>query len=318
MSSVLPKLLGEPEFQSALNEINPKPGLGNLLGIALKYMNRRAGWFRMNFFEKIQTKFHPSRNLFLARSCANIPFVGDFRDLDTWYWMAQPGHGDDIVKTIVEQLLKRDGVYIDVGTNVGMIISRVAKKLPNTQVIGIEPMEPTAKRAAATFALNGVRNCTLVNAAVGESNGVLEIKYNPNFTGQTSVHKVEFAEDDHVSTLTVPIFTLDDLIQTMAPGKISLIKIDVEGHEFAVLSGAQNALREHEAAILFEYNPPIARAAGWTPKQAVDLLRSLRNYDISVLDPVQGKHPYSDDLDFGDGIVDLLCEPVTALTQWLP
>ena len=61
----------------------------------------------------------------------------------------------------------------------------------------------------------------------------------------------------------MPSKRLDDI---SPPGPISLIKIDVEGYEPAVLSGATMTLRRTESMIL-EYDPNLLKTQNFQPHE---------------------------------------------------
>jgi hypothetical protein len=59
-------------------------------------------------------------------------------------------------------------------------------------------------------------------------------------------------------TTTVPVLTIDDVCAGKA---VSLIKIDVGGHEAAVLRGAANTITRCAPSIVFEYAPALLEDA---------------------------------------------------------
>jgi FkbM family methyltransferase len=54
-------------------------------------------------------------------------------------------------------------------------------------------------------------------------------------------------------TISVPVFTIDDLVQTLVPP--TMMKIDVEGGELDVLSGATGVLADHRPLVYIEVSP---------------------------------------------------------------
>lgn len=58
----------------------------------------------------------------------------------------------------------------------------------------------------------------------------------------------------YVGNITVPVETIDNIIESGQISKIHLLKIDVEGHEFEVLEGAKNAIAQRKIGIIqFEF-----------------------------------------------------------------
>ena len=76
--------------------------------------------------------------------------------------------------------------------------------------------------------------------------------------------------DAYARRVQVDVVRLDDVIAE----PVGFIKIDVEGHELAVLEGAERILREHRPVLLVEATPTNNPA---TPRDVMDFL-ALRGY----------------------------------------
>lgn len=153
------------------------------------------------------------------------------------------------------QLLTRDGEWelrllrryvaanqlaIDVGANNGVYtyhLSRIAEK-----VIAFEP-NPTFSR----FLNNMPRNVSVEQIALSDNcgSGTLSIPFGTHgdATGWATLEEMQGAS----KALPVQIRTLDSY--NLRPG---FIKIDVEGHEHSVLSGAEHTIRSHKPILLIE------------------------------------------------------------------
>src|SRR5207244_4286059 len=98
---------------------------------------------------------------------------GDYRDDYATLCAIFPDHEADLLRFLKRQMERRAGAYLDVGTNLGLIAATMARALAGHErgggeVIGFEPVPETARCAAATFALNGLRNARLFQVAVGD------------------------------------------------------------------------------------------------------------------------------------------------------
>lgn len=106
-------------------------------------------------------------------------------------------------------------------------------------------------------------------------------------------------------SIDVPLKTVDQIAEEYAPGAaISLIKIDVEGHEAKVLQGAAKTLSRHRPIVLYEKLDAfdggdcveILRAAGYsrfaTFTRDVSLARVLSKIPVSAetVDPNKVNH----------------------------
>lgn len=72
-------------------------------------------------------------------------------------------------------------------------------------------------------------------------------------------------------TETIQTITLDDFVEREKISKVSLIKVDVEGHEMAVLQGAKNVITRYAPAIFIEVQEESLQRA----KSSVDALFSF-------------------------------------------
>lgn len=143
------------------------------------------------------------------------------------------------------QSLSIDGI-IDVGANRGQFALACRLAVPAVQVVSFEPI-PTE---AATFRKvhEGVSNISLVESALGETNGIATLHLSKSADSssllpigrlQTKLHQ----NTDEVGTIEVKIHRLDDLKDHWQQKKRLLLKLDVQGFELSVLKGSREALK---------------------------------------------------------------------------
>ena len=142
----------------------------------------------------------------------------------------------------------RDGdAFYDVGANVGSYtILATAAGVKN--ITSFEPSPATCVRLENNIRLNRVSQHVEVNqCALGNENG--EVRFTK---GHDTVNHVAAANDNSDATELVQIRRFDDFYKK---GPASFIKIDVEGYEAFVLSGADAALDDPDLmGILIEDN----------------------------------------------------------------
>jgi len=119
---------------------------------------------------------------------------------------------------------------LDVGAYGGLF--GIAAALMKNDVICIEPKPIMVRRTKANAALNGIV-IDVRQFAASDKDGKAQLGFNPSLalTSGSSL------EANGPATMMVKTMRLDSLIGFL-PSKVGAIKIDVEGHEAAVLRGA--------------------------------------------------------------------------------
>jgi len=150
-----------------------------------------------------------------------------------------------LLKTFAGAIYPGNAIY-DVGANVG-IYSLLAsiRTGPAGSVYSFEPVERNLTYLRRHMALNRVENCTLVQAAVSDSDGT------QRFAAAAWDHSM-----GHLSAegeIEVRCVTLDSCIYGETGFRPpDVIKIDVEGAEREVLRGASRAIAEFHPAVFVE------------------------------------------------------------------
>ncbi len=149
-----------------------------------------------------------------------------------------------------------DGGVIDVGANIGAVSLPVAAILSRGRVIAVEPTDYAFDKLQRNISLNphlSDRIVTIKSFIAAESSPASNlVAYSSwpvagvNREGLHTVHQGAAKE------AVCGQITLDDLVSTQDVDKVNFIKIDTDGHEFKVLSGAHETLERHKPVVLFE------------------------------------------------------------------
>lgn len=144
-------------------------------------------------------------------------------------------------------ILRSGDLFVDVGANIGSF-TILASGVCQARSIAIEPDPQAAIHLERNIAENGLSALVkIVQTAIGASNGKI------GFTkGLDTTNRVAIGTDEQ--TQIVPLATLDDVLTGAQP---TVIKIDVEGFEHEVLSGARRTLAKSSLlAVLVETVEP--------------------------------------------------------------
>lgn len=141
----------------------------------------------------------------------------------------------------------QDQVLLDIGANIGnhsVFFSSMFKK-----IYAFEPNPVTYEvlRINSEYASNN-KNIEHFNFGLSDAEDTLPFYVNSSNIGGSAIVSKDYNSSD---TISVSVKQLDD-IREIKNEFISLIKIDVEGHELNVLRGAKKTLTKNMPAILFE------------------------------------------------------------------
>lgn len=138
------------------------------------------------------------------------------------------------------------GLVLDVGSYGGLF--GIAAWLMKNEVIAVEPKPILVRRTLANAALNGVSLSTfsVVEAAASDTDGKAIL----GFDDKLALTSGSSLERKGPAFMKVKTVTLDSVVPIGR--KVGAIKIDVEGHEAAVLRGASRILKQSKPSIIIE------------------------------------------------------------------
>lgn len=170
----------------------------------------------------------------------NDLFVG--RSLDLYgEWCAE-----ELI--ILDKILRPGDVVIDVGANIGSHTVFFGRKVePSGVVYAIEPQRLTFEFLCANLAINGLVNTIPLQVGAGEKEEQIMI---PVLNPESPQNFAALSIEGHTQGEPVKIITIDSLNLQ----RCNLIKIDVEGMELQVLSGAVQTIKTCRPFLFVENN----------------------------------------------------------------
>lgn len=208
----------------------------------------------------------------------------------------------------VARLIQPGDWVIDVGANVGLITSQLARLVgPSGRVWAIEPIPRNFRRLHQLADENDLAQLRIFDGALSNVAGEATIRLPADRQSGWASFTKSWDMDGTVTTRT---WRLDDLIRGES-GRISFIKLDVEGFEPQVLMGAHQVLTTMRPYVMCEFNDILLRDAG---SSSAELLKTFS--DLGYV-PTAEDQPALSQLE--GHVVDLLLEPVpTALPSVEP
>ena len=147
-------------------------------------------------------------------------------------------------------------VLFDVGANKGQFTNHIMDAWlgMSYQLYAFEPSKKTFEILQRSFPISPFVH--FYNVGFGEKPGLVELYYDHAGSGLASVYprdlshrQIDFSEHETIELTTLDIFCKENGIAC-----IDFLKMDVEGHELAVLKGATQLLSEGKIKIIqFEF-----------------------------------------------------------------
>ena len=137
-------------------------------------------------------------------------------------------------------------MIIDVGANVGQFALRCRQSGYDGDIVSFEPLRE-AHAVLSQRAATDPKWTVAERMAVGDHNGTVEINVANNSESSSVLpmlgsHTEALPESKYIEKQVVPIRRLDDVIGAGKEGRGILLKLDVQGLEPEVLSGATELL----------------------------------------------------------------------------
>lgn len=202
-----------------------------------------------------------------ARHVRQYPQVASFAfDLITQFIHLDGRYERDELQFLADRVfpaLPPGGVCLDIGANIGNHSLAFAPHF--ARVIALEPHPRTFRLLELNAEL--APNVTALNLGASDAAGVVKVALDPLNYAASSIGKAAAAGAVEVE------FRLDRLDDMAGIGdsRVTLVKIDVEGHEAAALTGAEATIRRNRPLVVLEVLPDdVANGTS----AAVEVLRS--------------------------------------------
>jgi FkbM family methyltransferase len=227
----------------------------------------------MNFtFRELRDRLHPLNRVRRYSACRQILNV-----FDVPVWTRMPGvkwkvrarlvrHASSFllaggvepgISCLFRTIAQETGVRSlwDVGANIGYYSWVVKSLVPDCTVRLHEPEPDNLRLIEETIRRAGLDDVIVRPVAVSDQRAEVSFIRDTisGFTGEIDTSSSNFSERNwgiRGESVPVQAVSLDD--ERAATGRVDLIKIDVEGHEEAVIRGARELINNDEPIVIFE------------------------------------------------------------------
>jgi len=184
---------------------------------------------------------------------------------------------DNNLKQMILECFKRkeSRTIVEVGANVGASLMPICSDFSDAVFYMFEPIPESFDLLEKNKKSFKVTNAHLFNYAISdEANGYIDIHCAKGTAGARPEGKV-------YKTERMKTHTLDQIFPTE---KVAFIKIDVDGFEPNVLSGAAELIARSKPDVFFEFYPELIRRASKDPSELLELLISCGLTEFNVYD----------------------------------
>ena len=146
---------------------------------------------------------------------------------------------------IMSQFINNGDTVIDIGANIGTTVLSLSKQVGNKgKVLAFEPQNSISQCLNTNLTLNGITNVVVDNAAISKKCGWAKIN-DKEFEKNGRYGEAGISKD---GTTKVRTINLDEINLDSC----SLIKIDIEGHEWDAIKGGEKFLKKHKPVLYME------------------------------------------------------------------
>lgn len=147
----------------------------------------------------------------------------------------------------LNQVLKPDSTFIDIGTNKGIYLYQAEKVITTGRIIGFEP-----NKKLVAFCSHLFKKAKVYPFAVSSKSGISVLNIPKKGNGLQDTRASLEALGDDVEKIEIETIVLDHWVDQQKITKIDLIKIDVEGHEFDSVKGCEAILKTIRPIFIIE------------------------------------------------------------------
>jgi FkbM family methyltransferase len=194
-------------------------------------------------------------------------------------WMDHYGTWERDESRLVDVLLPRGGVFVDIGAHVGYFTVRALRVVGAAgTVVAVEPWQRVREllelNVAANVPADVAAALTVVPAAAWDTDGPLRLALADD--GNSGDNRV--APDGGVEITGVRL----DGVPALAGRRVDVVKCDAQGRDHLALAGMRGLFETHRPHVLVEFWPAATTDAGGDPAEVLDGYRACGYRPVPV------------------------------------
>ena len=150
---------------------------------------------------------------------------------------------------------------VDLGANIGAFTILAAENDPESQVIAVEPFPSTFQRLSDNVQANQLEDrVTLIQSAIHSTEKV--VRMTSAESGHSYARRV--TKSNVLESIEISGITLTSLLENHQISEVDLLKVDIEGGEYAMLEGCDDETLRKCKVIAMEYHDAKKRHLIWS------------------------------------------------------
>jgi FkbM family methyltransferase len=181
---------------------------------------------------------------------------------DAWYQeVKRAGSFHEFNLEYLQYLVAPDDICLDLGANIGMITLALSALVPNGHVYAFEGSPETTQALKETLRANKITNASAENTVVGRTAervkffDIPDMRSSGHYVPESNTREIAPISQGGDSQIVVSeTKSVDQIVRELGLQRLDFMKIDVEGAELDVLSGAAETFRKFSPLVVMEFN----------------------------------------------------------------
>jgi FkbM family methyltransferase len=185
----------------------------------------------------------------------SVKLLGGEQITSLLWWRGLDGF-EPATTFVFQEIASVARTVLDIGAHVGWYGLLAKQVNPMAEVWAFEPNPLLLQRLRENIALNDVIVNVIAAAASDDNKGAIFYEGGPGLSSSSGLRP----EVGGTRSFRVPTVTVDSIVAANNIENIDLVKIDVEGHEPAVLRGMHHVLKTMRPHVIFEVGQMVDNA----------------------------------------------------------
>lgn len=160
------------------------------------------------------------------------------------------GHYERATLALWSRLVRQHGLALDIGAHTGIYTLAAHAANPATNVLSFEPSALNYARLTLNLRANGLATTDAYPVGISNINGMRSFTIRTHADYHSSGGTFEAVDGGRANE--VHVAALDSFLPAAVADQADLIKLDVEGHEPAALTGMRTLLARAHPTMIFE------------------------------------------------------------------